>query len=568
MAESLVDDPRLAGLMVREAWRRARCALGAGPLTWLRLAGAAPDALVALPTPLRAGDPAKAQEIYSGTFTLAGTTAHAEGVSPFALVPSSPLWARELHAFDWLRHLAAAGDALAARNARLLVSEWIGARRFGAGRVPYEPDVASRRLIAWIAHAAFLMEGADPAFARLFLKSLGREARHVKRVSVGEAPAGLPRLRARIALAYAALCLPAGRARARAAAKALAAELDRQIFPDGGHVSRNPEAIPEILADLLPLRQLLLDAGQPVPRALYSAVDRMLPALRFFRHGDGALALFNGAGAAEPRLLAAVLRHDETMGEPISNARHSGYQRLAAGGTVLLADTGLPPAPALSGEAHAGTLGFEFSSLGQRFVVSCGAPGSRSESRRHASRVTAAHSTLTLADRSSSRFARHAALGRFLGNPLIRGPSQVTMEREDEDGLFAFRAVHDGYAEDFGLLHERRIALSAGGHRIEGTDRLAEAGRRCVAFEGRRRAAVRFHLHPSVVVEAVEGGLRLQARNHAWLFAATVEPEVEDSIFFADGSTGGGRRTSQIVLGFDADIVDTVFWSFQRELPR
>ena len=42
------------------------------------------------------------------------------------------------------------------------------------------------------------------------------------------------------------------------------------------------------------------------------AVERMLPALRFFRHEDGSLARFNGMGATIHDRIAAILRHDDT----------------------------------------------------------------------------------------------------------------------------------------------------------------------------------------------------------------------------------------------------------------
>ena len=43
----------------------------------------------------------------------------------------------------------------------------------------------------------------------------------------------------------------------------LAAELERQILPDGGHSSRNPSILVELLLDLLPLRQCFAARGQP-----------------------------------------------------------------------------------------------------------------------------------------------------------------------------------------------------------------------------------------------------------------------------------------------------------------
>src|SRR5262249_61121912 len=111
---------------------------------------------------------------------------------------------------------------------------------------------------------------------------------------------GVPRLQAAIALAYAALCMAAQQRHIRSATKRLSDELTRQILPDGGHISRNPGALIELLVDLLPLRTAFTARNVVPPPALLHAIDRMMPMLRFFRHGDGNFAPFNGMGPDPP----------------------------------------------------------------------------------------------------------------------------------------------------------------------------------------------------------------------------------------------------------------------------
>ena len=117
-------------------------------------------------------------------------------------------------------------------------------------------------------------------------------------------------------------------------------ELGRQVLPDGGHASRNPGALIELLLDLLPLRQAFAARNVPPPPALNNAIDRMMPMLRFFRHGDGNFALFNGMGPTRSELVSTVLAYDDARGAPVANAPHSGYQRVQAGDALLLVDAG------------------------------------------------------------------------------------------------------------------------------------------------------------------------------------------------------------------------------------
>lgn len=545
--------------MVKEAWRRTRRRLRIGPMHRWRFGGGAPDRLLVTPPELRRGDPIIASDIYAGSFYLAGQLVDAKGRSPFQMTPPSRAWAAELHAFEWLRHLSEAGDALAAANARSLVSDWL--RQTGSAIRPgtHDADVTARRVIAWLTHSALLLGEADFGFYRRFMKSLAQQLRYL-RSTAPEAPDGLPRLRARIALAFGSLCVPTGAKHMRMAARHLSDELDRQVFPDGVHMSRNPAASLDILAELLPLREIFAAQAQPMPKGLLGAIDRMLPALRFFRHADGALALFNGAGVSEAHLMTALLRHDETLGDPMSQARQAGYQRLAAGGTVLLADAGMPPPVAVSGEAHAGTLAFEFSAGNHRFVVNCGAPARRDADWRRLARTTAAHSTLTLADHSSSRFSQAGPVERFLGAPLVAGPTRVPVSREESDDGQRLTAAHDGYRGRFGLVHERSLFLSRDGARIEGTDRLLPGGR--PLRHARLPAVIRFHLHPAVAAARTAEGVAVSVRGVVWDFSAEVAAAVEDSIFFADNA--GARRTLQIVLPFDPRERSEVSWRFER----
>ena len=136
-----------------------------------------------------------------------------------------------------------------------------------------------------------------------------------------------------IALAAASLSMP-DQPRFSEQATALVDELVRQILPDGGHVSRNPGAILELLVDLLPLRQAFAARGVAPPRILLSAIDRMMPMLRFFRQGDGSFAHFNGMGETPPTCSPPCSPMTTCAARRSPTRRTRGYQRFEAGGTA------------------------------------------------------------------------------------------------------------------------------------------------------------------------------------------------------------------------------------------
>ena len=344
------------------------------------------------------------------------------------------------------------------------------------------------------------------------------------------------------------MSLPIPPSALRSATRNLSNEIERQILPDGGHISRNPMAVLELLADLLPLRQTYANQAEEPPSALIGAVERMLPALRFFRHQDGSLARFNGMGATIHDRIAAILRHDDTAGAPLQHAPHSGYERLSIGGTTVIADTGPPPHAEVSGRAHAGCLSFEMSSGRHNFIVNSGIDTFGAPEFRPLARTTAAHSTATLNDTSSARFNSSTGVNALIGAPLVAGPKQVACERQDAKDVQGFIAVHDGYVPRFGIYHERALSLSHGGNELAGIDRFFLSGGKMARNNGRDFVAVRFHVHPEInLFTDKEDRLVLTANGtDAWAFSASVEPMVEDSIFFAGLS--GPRKSRQIVL--------------------
>src|SRR5436190_19469966 len=369
---SVAERAKLSALLLRGGLRRMGGRLRGNPLLRWRFFPGKTDRLIIAPQDLRTSDATRAAEIYAGRFAFAGKVVICDGRSPFDIIPPSDEWAAGLLGFGWLRHLRAADSGITRANARALVDEWITLQ--GSWHpVAWRPDVLSRRIMSWLCQSPLLLNDADVNFYRRCMRRLGRQVRRLRRTA-HKTRDGVPQLQALIALTYVSLCM-AGQARyLRKATRRLTDELTRQILPDGGHISRNPDALIDLLLDLLPLRQAFSSRNVAPPPPLLNAIDRMMPMLRFFRHGDGNFAHFNGMGATQPDLLATVLAYDDARGAPLSAAPHSGYQRIEAAGVVLLMDTGRPPPIALSHEAHAGCLAFELSWKTQRIIVNCGIP--------------------------------------------------------------------------------------------------------------------------------------------------------------------------------------------------
>ena len=558
---SVAERAKLSALLLRSGMRKLGSRLSFHPLLRWRFFPGKTDRLIIAPQDLRTSDATRAAEIYAGRFAFAGKVVICDGRSPFAIIPPSDEWAAGLLGFGWLRHLRAADSGITRANARALVDEWITLQGSWHATA-WRPDILSRRILSWLCQSPLLLNDADVRFYRRFIRSLVRQVRMLRRTA-HNARDGVPKLQTLIALTYASLCIAGQSRHLKTSARHLVEELERQVLPDGGHISRNPDALIELLLDLLPLRQAFSSRNAAPPPALLNAIDRMMPMLRFFRHGDGNFAHFNGMGATPPDLLATVLAYDDARGAPLSAAPHSGYQRIEAAGTVLLMDTGRPPPIALSQEAHAGCLSFELSSKVQRIVINCGIPATSRETWRQVARATAAHSTVTFDDTASCRFLESGTFKQLMfGAPIIGGLKDVRVTRDDRPDCVLLQASHDGYADRFHVIHHRSLMLMSDGRRLDGEDlfELANKSR----DSGRDEFAVRFHLHPSVKANRLTDGhgvMLLMPDREAWTFNAFEEEvELEESVYLAGAD--GPRRTVQIVIHGRARKSPTVRWSF------
>lgn len=517
------------------------------------------------PQDLRTADPTVATDIYSGYFAFAGRVVSTNGESPFTVSAPSRAWTEELMAFGWLRDLRAADTALARANARTLVDDWINGHGRVARGLAWETPIVARRLIAWLCHSPIILDGADRNFYRRFMMSIGKQAGWLW-ADLYKLEARAHRLHSLIALAFVALCTDAGHRQILKVSHLLVDALNEQILADGGHISRNPQILIDLLADLLPLRQSYISQGHAPPQDLLNAIDRIMPMLRLFRHGDGSLGLFNGMSATAPDLVATLLAYqDSPRPVPIENAPHSGYRRMQADKTVLIFDTGAPPPEDYSLQAHAGCLSFELSDAHERIVINCGAPTPGQESKRQLARSTAAHSTVTINEQSSCVFAPRDDMRWPYGGPVLSGPKSVRVQRSRDDESERIDAAHDGYLQNFGLIHGRSITLGQGGNWLIGEDSFVIDRKTGIALG--HVFAIRFHLHPSVEVMPRSDGqsarLYLPSRK-SWMFACEGgELRLDDSIMFA--SPNGLRKSKQLIIEGLCSTSQGVKWTFVRE---
>ncbi len=519
-----------------------------------KLAGTIPEKLVMSPSDPWKGSAEKGRWlIHGGIFTLEGDQLelHNANWNPDGV---DDTWIKYIHGFEWLRDLKALGGNKGRMAARAMLDNWM-TQHPHQDDVNWRADIVGLRLSNWLSSFPFFGESAPAEFQECFFVSLARQVRHLSRHTPGSLH-GIPLLHAIRGLTYAGLAMEGREQLLEQALTLLHKEIGRQILTDGGHVSRSPQQLLEAIIVLIDIRAALRQGGYPCPERIQHALDRAVPALRFFRHADRSLALFNGSQEGHEDLMKQVLMQSGSRAKTLNSLPHTGYERLAVGRALILMDTGKAPKWPHDNSSHAAPLAFEMSYGRERIIVNCGSHPTNAE-WQDMLRFTAAHSTLTIDDRNACEIHKDGSLSRK--------PKKVTCDREDKLDMVLIDAAHDGYVPVNGITHRRRMYLADQGNDLRGEETLT-----CTTgLTKPHTVAVRFHLHPKVSVSLVkedqEAILTLPGGT-GWRFTASGAPlELEESIYLGEGIRPRKSKQLVIMTDMDADTMQ-IKWALQREL--
>lgn len=528
---------------------KSGAAINVSPVHRLKISGPGPSGLTALPTNNRPAHRARGEAILEGRWRFG--SAHIEtppGHGPWG--PEFPTFhfADRIHRFHWLRDLAACGLAGETR-ARALVVAWADA--YGKwDDFAWRLGVTADRVINWLSAGPSLFAFEGDARASV-MDSLGRQIRHLQFSTPDEADP-VVRFRAAVALSLAGAATEDGRKVLDVGLALLESACAAQILPDGGHVSRSPEALAEALIDIHSVEELLLRLGLSAPPFLNKLQPRMAAMLSFFHTADGGMLPANGGGDGVSGLTRAALRPHGGVNSKFSFARLSAYQRVQANDLTVYIDAGPGPERPNGGHAHAGSLSLTVDDGPERIITSCGCHPDLDPSVRDAARRTAAHSVLSLNGEDSAVFTVDPATGMRAPD----GPAQLAVRRMEEGDQYLLEGQHAGWRVRHGLIYRRRVYVAMSGARITGEDSLSRPMSEAPpAFPGGLIPfEIRFHLHPGIQV--ADGPdertvfLGLPLRQHVWRFRSETLLSVEESRYWGSDSA---QRSQQLVIRGVAD---------------
>ena len=457
-------------------------------------------------------------------------------------------FADRVHRFNWLADVNSVGQDGEGKGRALCVSWTDHFGRWDA--FAWRVDVTADRVINWLNAAPIIINPLDQPTRVMVMDSLARQVRHLQ-LSLEEPTTLAGDFRRGVALVLAGTCLPDGEAFLQTGLSHLETTLQAQLLADGGHVSRSPSRLADMLIDLHVCEDILLRMGHPAPTFLTRAQSRMQNMLKFLRAGENGLIIAHGGDEGEDGLLRCALAPYGEGGGRFAFAQLTGFHRITANDLTVHVDTGEAPEGPAGELAGAGCLAINVQDGPDRLITQIGATSNLDPVWRMASRHTAAHSTLQIEDQDSATFTNDPITSAM----LVSGPTGVSARRLEEAEHFLLEAQHSGWRDRYGLIHRRRLYLSKDGGRLTGEDSLSRPlSETNPPPENPVEFHIRFQMHPSVQVQAGrtdrEVFIGLEARQRVWRLHSEVPIAVVPSVYCGASPR---RPAPQLVISSKAD---------------
>ena len=513
---------------------------------------------LSLPPNLGNGLPKQGARVLINRFDYAGLDKRLgdQGWTGVAEV-NEPAWQAAVYSFLWLDDLAAHGGEIAANKARELVLSWIDwlenqQNSTEAINIARQGDVVASRIVHLCRRATFLFSfNPPPELRERLLIYLSQEAYWlIENRRIVNRQDKIGQSRALCGAVLASLCLEGFQPYLSTLSNELQQELESLILPDGMIASRAPRDLVGMAYDLIGLKLAYKHAKQPVPAFITQAIEKVIPALRMVRHGDGGLALFHSSREGRKDLIDAILLQADVDHKAPFTLKNGGFYRLQSNQLTVIMDIGKPPKSEFSAHYHASPLAFELSHDADRIFTNCGACRLDHKGWNRAMRSTAAHNALNVGDRDAVDVNKPDP--DFL----------VEYDRNDADGSIWVTASHNGYVKKMGAVVTRKLYMPADKTALIGEDHITKT-KSSVPF------ALRFHVHPDVQITLVgENGIPyLQTKNGTswWFHTQGRRVRLVDSVYL--GGTTHIVSTQQIVIE-DQTGTDETLISWALELVQ
>jgi uncharacterized heparinase superfamily protein len=203
-----------------------------------------------------------------------------------------------------------------------------------------------------------------------------------------------------------------------------------------------------------------------------------------------------------------------------------GYAVLNNKKISLIMDVGSSPNKKFSSNYQAGALSFEISSNGKKLICNSGYFQNHNHQLNELSKSSAIHSTLILDDRSSCKFNKSKKESSRISHGLKISKKNIVFEKN----YWKINAAHDGYLNQYGIVHEREIEFYPEHIKFIGHDKIITTnGAKNLKFE------IRFHLDPNIKIMKTQDNksILIDLDGEGWKFNSNgINMNIDNGLYF------------------------------------
>ncbi len=374
----------------------------------------------------------------------------------------SQLWRCYLNSYMWVRDIRAVGTNKARIFLRKKLTEWLDYSDYLDESV-WSTEVLSKRIFYLLTNLSFFFDTANEEFQINFSENINKQCillfnRTKKQKNV------LDDIFVIKAILLSTLCFRNLEKNYQLTVNLLKKIIEKKTLTDGMHYLRSPSEHFFFLCSLIDIRNFLGGQKKDIPSELNQKIREMINVLKFFRIGDGHLAIFNKYDFINIKKIDNVLKKVSHSIKLPKLSECSGFFRISKKKFTFIMDCGNPTQE----KTHAGSLSFELSHLSEKIVVNSGSPFIRNQSLIDAMRSTAAHSTLNINEINSSDI--------FFDKDTTTRIANVQSKKYEQDDNIWIHSIHTGYEKIFGYLHQRIIHIDLNNLIMRGEDSFINKG--------------------------------------------------------------------------------------------
>ena len=430
-----------------------------------------------------------------------------------------------LHNFFWLNLIDRKNDANIIQE---IITNWMYENKKYKKTV-WQNSILSRRLISWILNADIILKNTDQVFKNNFFQSIIIQINHLKKNIKFESNYSKI-IESLTAISLSGLVFREYKENFNFAEKELQKLIENFFDTDGFPLNRNPNDLIKFSKYFIIIKECSKDAHQLIPDYLDEIIEKNLCCLYSLVDKNSEIPLFNGA--TENRLedfqsyIQSLNYNVKKLKDFVGKIRILKYKK-----QILFFDIGEPPHKKFSSNYQSGPLSFEYWIDHNKIITNCGYGSQISKKGELLSRLTSAHSTISINDTSVVKFERNNLINKVYGNSIKNEFKILDPVYENNETTLCASASHNAYLNEFGCIHKRIICFNKNDDVFEGTDVLVkkkDTGKKTLFHS-------RFHLYPGLTAVETIGkkSILIQINKNKSLIFTCSENKifVEKSIF-------------------------------------